>query len=107
MPNMPDTKPTAAPIARMRKMLTGMSAIEGKAARAVAFFIVPRAGSRPLTAGSAREIDPPQRTGLCAASTAARIDCGFPAYAEIAHWRTKESKRPRLFLPQPAGFQRA
>jgi len=27
MPNMPDTKPTAAPIARMRKMLTGMSAI--------------------------------------------------------------------------------
>jgi len=24
---MPDTKPTAAPIARMRKMLTGMSAI--------------------------------------------------------------------------------
>ena len=27
MPNMPDTKPTAAPIARMRKILTGMSAI--------------------------------------------------------------------------------
>src|SRR5476649_2799360 len=27
MPNMPDTKPTAAPIARMRKTLTGMSAI--------------------------------------------------------------------------------
>src|SRR5437762_7211132 len=27
MPNMPETKPTAAPIARMRKTLTGMSAI--------------------------------------------------------------------------------
>ncbi len=27
MPNMPDTKPTAAPIARMRKILTGISAI--------------------------------------------------------------------------------
>jgi hypothetical protein len=27
MPNMPDTNPTAAPIARMRKMLTGKSAI--------------------------------------------------------------------------------
>ena len=27
MPNIPDTNPTAAPIARMRKMLTGMSAI--------------------------------------------------------------------------------
>ena len=27
IPNMPDTKPTAAPIARMRKTLTGMSAI--------------------------------------------------------------------------------
>ena len=27
IPNMPDTNPTAAPIARMRKILTGMSAI--------------------------------------------------------------------------------
>ena len=27
MPNMPEMKPTASPIARMRKMLTGRSAI--------------------------------------------------------------------------------
>ena len=27
IPNMPETNPTAAPIARMRKTLTGMSAI--------------------------------------------------------------------------------
>jgi hypothetical protein len=27
IPNMPETKPTAAPIASNRKMLTGMSAI--------------------------------------------------------------------------------
>ena len=27
IPNMPDMKPTAAPIARMRKTLTGMSAM--------------------------------------------------------------------------------
>ena len=30
MPNMPDTKPTAIPIARMRKMFTGRSAIGRK-----------------------------------------------------------------------------
>src|SRR5882724_7604797 len=38
MPNMPDTKPTAAPIARMRKMLTGISAIGRQSCTRGRFF---------------------------------------------------------------------
>ena len=44
MPNMPDTKPTAAPIARMRNTLTGMSAIGRKSCTRVYFGMSPEAG---------------------------------------------------------------
>src|ERR1700678_686711 len=40
MPNMPDTKPTAAPIARMRKTLTGMSAIGRYSCARICFAVL-------------------------------------------------------------------
>src|SRR5689334_23213268 len=45
MPNMPDTKPTAAPIARIRKTLTGMSAIGRKSCTRGRFLLWAARGS--------------------------------------------------------------
>src|SRR3979490_2856359 len=44
MPNMPDTKPTAAPIARMRKTLTGRSTYAGLSCTRIRFGFSPEAG---------------------------------------------------------------